>query len=240
MATGIAVASLFIGGAGLAVSAASASDSKKAANNQLAYQKQKDYTQMQGQIAEYQLGIEESRAQVDSYDKWLGNYQNMYDQQMASRNAQTEALKASGQEAYENFMNAIGYSDALAGASGRVGGNTSAGAATQAIDRRLVNYTGEDRSLSGYDGLFGAQLQAANLETDQIRKDLEFQLFETRQNRDLAEKSIEHYENAIERTQSAMNQITSAAASKAAEAAKAKASYNAIKKTGKSTRFKRR
>ncbi|MDR0637377.1 MAG: hypothetical protein LBG27_00465 [Spirochaetaceae bacterium] len=236
MATGLAITSLVISAAGVGVSAASASKNAKIAKDQLDYQKQKDYTQMQGQIAEYQLGIEESRAQVDSYDKWLGNYQNMYDQQMASKNAQTEALKASGQEAYDNFMNAIGYSDALAGASGRVGGNTSAGAAAQAIDRQLVNYAGEDRSLSGYDGLFGAQLQAANLETDQIRKDLEFQLFETQQNRGVAEKSIEHYENAIERTQSAMDSLQSEAASKAAETAKAKENYNKIKKIGRSRR----
>jgi hypothetical protein len=207
MAVGAAIAGVVIGAAGLGVSAVSAANSEKNAKNQMNYQQQKDYTQMQGQIAEYELGITESQSQVDSYDKWLGNYRNMHDQQMASRNAQTEALKASGQEAYNNFVNAIGYSDALAGASGRVGGSTSAGAVTQAQDKQLVGYAGEDRTLAGYDGLFGAQLKAANLETDQIKKDLEFQLFETQQNRDIAFKSIEHYRNAIDRTRDAMRRL---------------------------------
>jgi predicted kinase len=171
------------------------------------YQKEKDRAQMQGQIAQYELDIENAQAQVESYDKWLENYQGMYDQQMAARNAQAEALKSSGQEAYNNFMNAIGYSDAAAGATGRIGGGTSAGEATRQIDRELVNYAGEDRSLGGYDGLVGEQLLAMNLETDQVRKDLEFQLYEQEKNREIQFRTIEQYKDAISRTRDALGKL---------------------------------
>jgi hypothetical protein len=201
------IGSLILGGIGLGQSSSANSKNAKLAQEQMRLQKIKDIAQLEGQLADYDISITEARAQADSYDKWLGNYQNQYDQQVASKNAQTEALKASGQEAYENFMNAIGYSDALAGATGRIGGGTSAGAATKAVDTQLVSYVGEDRTLDSYGGLFGAQLGAANLETAQMIEDLKLQKYEAEQNRDIAFQSIAHYENAKARTRDTINKL---------------------------------
>jgi hypothetical protein len=203
MATGVAIGGLIVGGAQLGLGIASYFEQKDQAQKQFNYNKVKDLTQMNGQMAEYALGIEESQAQIASYDQWLGGYQSTYDAQMAAQNAQTSALKASGQDAYNNFINAIGYSDALAGASGRVGGDTSAGAVTQAADRKLVEYVGEDRTLDGYGGLFGEQLQLANIQTDQARQDLELQRSEVEQNKDISKRAIKKYRSAITRTSEA-------------------------------------
>jgi hypothetical protein len=205
--TTIAALSLGVSAVGLGFNIFSGIDNANRADKQAALQKQQNITQLEGQLADYDMNIMESRSQVDSYDKWLGNYQNQYNQQTASKNAQTEALKASGLEAYRNFTDAIGYSDALAGASGRVGGGTSAGAVTKGLDTQLVNYVGEDRTLDSYGGLFGAQLGAANLELAQMKTDLEYQKYEAEQNRNIAFQSIEHFENAKIRTRNAINKL---------------------------------
>jgi hypothetical protein len=145
----------------------------------------------------YGIEIRNAESQVESYDMWLGNYGAQYAQAVASKQAQTDQLQSSGQEAYENFLNAIGYSDAQAGATGRVGAGTSQAFVTAGIDRKLVDYVGADRTLDAYGGLYGAQLTAANLEMEQLKVDLEFLRYEMEQNRSNTLASISDYQRAI-------------------------------------------
>jgi chromosome segregation ATPase len=163
---------------------------------------------LESKIGEYELGIREANSRIDSYDKWLDNYGSMYAQEVASKQAQTDQLTASGKEAYDNFMNAIGYSDALAGATGRVGAGTSRAHTTGAIDRKLVDYAGEDRTLNEAGGLYGSQISAAHKEMTQLQTDLEFQRQEMWGNRDITSSTIDDYRQAIIKTKTSIEEST--------------------------------
>jgi hypothetical protein len=162
---------------------------------------------LESKVGEYQTEIRAGESQMISYDKWLKNYESQYAQETASKQAQTDQLMASGKEAYDNFMNAIGYSDALAGATGRVGAGTSQSHTTGALDRKLVDYVGADRTLDETGGLYGSQLSAANMEMQQLKTDLEFQRDEMQGNLDILMESVGteenpgYYRQAIEKTQ---------------------------------------
>jgi hypothetical protein len=161
---------------------------------------EKSIADLEASKIQYGIDIRDAQSQVDSYDKWLQNYSSQYAQEVGSKQAQTDQLQASGKEAYENFLNAIGYSDALAGATGRVGANTSQALTTGALDRKLVEYVGEDRTLDATGGLYGSQLTAANLEMEQLKVDLEFQRYEMEQNRANSLSTIADYQRAISLT----------------------------------------
>jgi len=161
---------------------------------------------MRNEIDQYGIEIQAANSMIDGYDKWLTNFSDMRAQQVQSKQAQTNALMASGKETYNNFLNAIGYSDALAGATGRVGAGTSAALTTQAIDQQLVDYVGQDRILDANGGLFGSQLTAANMEMDQLKMDLYWQNLEAYENRKILESSIGNWENAIARTEESIFQ----------------------------------
>jgi hypothetical protein len=156
----------------------------------------KDIAQLKGDYAQLGIDIRDTQTQITSYDKWLSNYSAQYAQEVQSKQAQTDALKASGKESYDAFINAIGSQDALAGASGRKGGGTSAGAVTQGIDQKLVEYVGADRSLDENGGLFGSQLTAANMEMGQLKVDLGFQYQEATMNRSNVAQSLGDLQSA--------------------------------------------
>jgi hypothetical protein len=177
---------------------------KKSANDSLR-SIDREISSMQMSILGNQIEKEAALIQVKSYDKWLENYDTMYNQQMASRQVQTDQLKASGQESYENFINAIGSQNAQAGFTGRLGGvGTSQGAVTQAIDKKLVDYVGEDRQLDANGGIYGRQLTAANMETQQLQKDLQFQKDEITGNRSISSRSADQLQESIFNTQTAI------------------------------------
>ncbi|MCL2214174.1 MAG: hypothetical protein FWC06_03080 [Treponema sp.] len=161
---------------------------------------EKSIADMEASKIQYGIDIRDTTSQIDSYDKWLANYGNQYTQEVQSKQAQTDSLMASGKESYDNFLNAIGYSDAMAGATGRVGAGTSQAHTTGMLDRKLVDYVGEDRRLDAPGGLFGSQLTAANMEMDQLKVDLDFQRQEMIANRDLAQSSIADWQQAINLT----------------------------------------
>jgi hypothetical protein len=171
---------------------------------------EKSIADLEGSKIQYGIDIRDATSQVESYDKWLANYGNQYAQEVTSKQAQTDQLKASGKETYENFLNAIGYSDALAGATGRIGGNTSQGKTTGMMDRKLVDYVGADRKLDASGGLYGSQLTAANMETEQLKIDLEFQRQEMAANRANTLSTIADYQNAIKLTDQSIVNSTSA------------------------------
>jgi hypothetical protein len=156
----------------------------------------KEIAQMQGDYAQLGIDIRDTQSQITSYDKWLSNYSAQYAQEVQSKQAQTDALMASGKESYDNFLNAIGYSDALAGATGRVGANTSQALTTGSIDRKLVDYVGADRTLDANGGLFGSQLTAANMEMGQLKIDLGFQQQEAIMNRSNLQQSLSELQEA--------------------------------------------
>jgi chromosome segregation ATPase len=133
---------------------------------------------MEASLAQYNIDIRESTEKIASYDAWLANYGKQYEQETGSKQAQTDALVASGRETYQNFLDAIGYADAMAGATGRASAGSSQAAVTGMIDRKLVEYAGEDRTLDETGGLFGTQLTAANNEMEQLKLDLQFQYAE--------------------------------------------------------------
>jgi hypothetical protein len=161
---------------------------------------EKSIADLEASKIQYGIDIRDSESRIDSYDKWLANYSGQYAQEVQSKQAQTDALMASGKESYENFLKAIGYSDALAGATGRVGTGTSQALVTGAIDRKLVDYVGADRTLDANGGLYGSQLTAANMEMGQLKVDLEFQRYEMEQNRVNTLATIGDYQRAIELT----------------------------------------
>ena len=161
---------------------------------------EKTIADLEGQKIQYGIDIRDATSQVDSYDKWLGNYGAQYAQEVQSKQAQTDSLMASGKESYENFLNAIGYADAMAGATGRAGAGTSQAQTTGMLDRKLVDYVGEDRRLDANGGLFGSQLAAANMEMGQLRVDLEFQRQEMAENRKLTQSTIADWQRAIQLT----------------------------------------
>jgi hypothetical protein len=140
-----------------------------------AQQVQSKQAQIDSLVANRQAHVNSANNEVAQYDRWLDNYGDMYAQQVQSKQAQTDTLVASGKETYENFLNAIGYADAAAGASGRVGAGTSASHVTSMLDRKLVDYVGEDRTLDEHGGLFGSQLTAANMEMGQLKANLQRQ-----------------------------------------------------------------
>jgi len=165
---------------------------------------------LQGQMLANTTNIQEAEADIASYDKWLANYSSQYAQEVQSKQAQTDALMASGRESYDNFLNAIGYADAAAGASGRVGAGTSQAHTTSMIDRKLVDYVGADRTLDATGGLFGSQLTAANMEMDQMKIDLEFQRQQMVSNRELAQASIGNWQTANTTFQDSITNSTTA------------------------------
>jgi hypothetical protein len=150
----------------------------------------KEIAEMQGEYAQIGIDIRDTQSQITSYDKWLNNYSEQYAQEVQSKQAQTDTLMASGKESYDNFLNAIGYADAQAGATGRVGGNTSQGKTTGMLDRKLVDYVGTDRTLDANGGLYGSQLTAANMEMQQLKVDLGFQREEAAMNRTNLQQSL--------------------------------------------------
>ncbi|MDR0719475.1 MAG: hypothetical protein LBF78_07550 [Treponema sp.] len=156
----------------------------------------KDIAQLKGDYAQLGIDIRDTQTQISSYDKWLSNYSAQYAQEVQSKQAQTDALTASGKDSYDAFMNAIGYQDALAGASGRKGGGTSVGAVTQGIDQKLVDYVGADRTLDQNGGLFGSQLTAANMEMEQLKVDLGFQYQEAIMNQANLAQSLGELQSA--------------------------------------------
>jgi len=170
----------------------------------------KEIAELEGNKIQYGIDIRDAQSQLDSYDKWLGNYGAQYAQEVQSKQAQTDALKASGKETYENFLNAIGYADAMAGATGRVGAGTSQAQTTSMLDRKLVDYVGADRTLDANGGLFGTQLTAANMEMDQLKTDLEFQRYEMEQNRKNTELSIGDYNEALKITDASITKSNTA------------------------------
>jgi hypothetical protein len=155
----------------------------------------REISDLQGKMGEYNLSIKEAENQIANYDSWLENYQGQYEQEVASKQAHIESLKASGKESYDNFMNAIGYNDAVAGATGRVGANTSQAKMAGMLDRNLVDYVGEDRRLDEAGGLYGAQMTAANMEMEQLKIDLEAQRAEVQGNRNVLWEAIGTEEN---------------------------------------------
>jgi hypothetical protein len=171
---------------------------------------EKSIADMEASKIQYEIDIRDSTSQVDSYDKWLANYSNQYAQETASKQAQTDQLTASGKETYENFLNAIGYSDAQAGATGRVGAGTSQAKTTGMLDRKLVDYVGADRTLDANGGLYGGQLTAANLEMDQLKLDLDFQRQEMEMNRANTLATIADYQKSIELTNQSIANSTEA------------------------------
>jgi len=171
---------------------------------------EKSIADMEGAKIQYGIDIRDATSQVESYDKWLANYSKQYAQEVQSKQAQTDSLMASGKETYENFLNAIGYADAMAGATGRVGAGTSQAATTGMLDRKLVDYVGADRRLDANGGLFGSQLTAANMEMDQLKVDLDFQRQEMNANRELAQASIADWQQAITLTDQSITNSTAA------------------------------
>jgi hypothetical protein len=158
---------------------------------------EKDIGELEAAKIQYGLDIRDAQTQITNYDLWLDNYSSQYAQEVAAMQVQTDELKASGKEAYQNFLQAIGYSDALAGATGRVGANTSQAKITGMLDRQLTDYVGEDRTLDENGGLYASQLTAANLSMEQLKKDLEFQRTEMSLNRENLVTAIADYEEAI-------------------------------------------
>jgi hypothetical protein len=144
-------------------------------SSQYAQEVQSKQTQIDQLTASRTIAENNAQNEIDSYDRWLGNYEGLYAQEVQSKQTQTDQLTASGKEAYQNFLNAIGYADALAGATGRAGAGTSQASAAKALDKKLVDYAGEDRTLDADGGLYGSQLTAANMEMDQLKKGLETQ-----------------------------------------------------------------
>jgi hypothetical protein len=171
---------------------------------------EKSIADLKSSKIQYGIDIKDAQTQVQSYDKWLSNYSGQYAQEVASKQAQTNQLKAGGKESYENFLNAIGYSDALAGATGRAGGNTSQGKTTGLMDQKLVEYVGADRTLDANGGLYGSQLTAANRELEQLKIDLDFQRQEMQANRANALSTISDYQNAIKLTDQSIANSTKA------------------------------
>jgi hypothetical protein len=144
-------------------------------SKQYAQEVQSKQAQINNLVADRTVYENNAKNQISGYDAWLGNYSSQYAQEVKSKQAQTDALMASGKESYESFLNAIGYADATAGATGRVGAGTSQSKVTSMIDQKLVDYVGDDRRLDANGGLFGSQLTAANMEMDQLKTGLEMQ-----------------------------------------------------------------
>jgi len=165
---------------------------------------------LEGKKIQYGIDIRDAQSQIDSYDKWLANYSDQYAQEVQSKQTQIDTLMASGKETYENFLNAIGYADALAGATGRVGAGTSQAHTTGMLDRKLVDYVGEDRTLDANGGLFGSQLTKENMDMDQLKVDLEFQRQEMVSNRAKMELSIHDWRNSIALTDQSIANSTAA------------------------------
>jgi hypothetical protein len=170
----------------------------------------KSIADLEASKIQYGIDIRDAESQVDSYDKWLANYSGQYAQETASKQAQTDQLMSSGKESYENFLNAIGYSDAQAGATGRAGAGTSQAKTTGALDNKLVDYVGSDRTLDANGGLYGAQLTAANLEMGQLKLDLDFQRQEMAANRANTLATIADYQKSIELTDQSIKSSTKA------------------------------
>ena len=171
---------------------------------------EKTIADLEGAKIQYGIDIRDATSQIDSYDKWLANYGAQYAQEVQSKQAQTDSLVASGKETYENFLNAIGYADAMAGTTGRVGARTSQAATTGMLDHKLVDYVGDDRRLDANGGLFGSQLTAANMEMDQLKVDLDFQRQEMEVNRELTQSTIADWQQAITLTDQSIKNSTAA------------------------------
>jgi multidrug efflux pump subunit AcrA (membrane-fusion protein) len=153
-------------------------------------------------------------SQISSYQGWLDNYAGMYAAETTSAQAQIAELDLSGKQQYQNLMNTLGYADAVAGASGRVGAGSSMAAAGGAARQSVVDYAGADMVLDKNGGLFGLQRTAAELNYGQLQIDLENQRAEAlgqidilRQSLDITDEAYDAYTQSIAEAQSTRSEF---------------------------------
>jgi hypothetical protein len=177
-------------------------------SDQLLSDANKSILDLENQNVLNRLARREANANIQGYDRWLDNFNNMHAQTIQTKQAQTNALIANGQETYNSFLDAIGFADAQAGATGRVAAGTSQSHVTSTIDSRLVDFVGGDRTLDAHGGLFGSQLTAANMEMQQLQVDLLAQRDQFIINRDVLKESIPHLNRAIDLTHEGIYRAT--------------------------------
>jgi hypothetical protein len=165
-------------------------------------------TSIRGELEQNKIDIADYTTQISSYDQWLNNYGNLYDMETTAKDAEIAQFKQSGLESYQNFMNALGGADAVAGMTGRVGAGTSMALASGQIGQRLESYTGADRSLEGDDGIYGQQAKVQELQKADLITDLENQYTSmsgqkttTEEAKARAEKASAEYEKNLKSAQ---------------------------------------
>jgi multidrug efflux pump subunit AcrA (membrane-fusion protein) len=214
--------------ANLGVSAVGIGVNAKSQKEQLALQREQMYYDILGQtyamdaqivgIKNEQRQLEIDRldygSQISSYQGWLDNYADMYAAETTSAQAQIAELDLSGKQQYQNLLNTLGYADAVAGATGRVGAGSSMAAVGGAARRSVTDYVGADMTLDKNGGLFGLQRTAADLNYGQLQLDLENQRAEAlgqmdilRQSLDITDEAYDAYTQSIADAQSTRSEF---------------------------------
>ena len=114
------------------------------------YGVEQDITQLETQKSQLGVDVRETESQITSYQDWLDWYPNQ-------RELQTKSFEYEGKQAYEGLMNALGYADAVAGATGRTAPGSSMALTAGKAKQDVVGYFGADMQQNLDGGLYGMQ-----------------------------------------------------------------------------------
>jgi hypothetical protein len=140
----------------------------------------KDIEVLKGDKAQIDIDIRDTQTQIGSYEKWLSNYQAMYDAETGSAQAQIAELnystekaynglmdsiaenEYSGKQTYQSLVESLGYVDAVTGATGRVGANTSMAQVGLRAKENITDFVGSDMTLDETGGIYGQRISSIN------------------------------------------------------------------------------
>lgn len=145
---------------------------KQQAKDQLMGAKQA-VSDIESQISQTTVDIAEAQSKISGFQSFLDRFGDYYQTKTTQAQAGIAELEMSGKQAYENLMQTLGYTDALAGATGRAGAGTSMAQVGELAKQNVIDYVGADMTLDQTGGLYGLQRTSAGLSYDQLLLDLQ-------------------------------------------------------------------
>jgi predicted nucleic acid-binding Zn-ribbon protein len=113
-------------------------------------------------LDEWNSGIrhitEQAKGVLDTYNAQVGDLQSATAGQLESLNVQITEAEFEGKQTFRQLSDTLGYAEALAGATGRQGGSTSAGAVSARARNDIIAYAGTEMSLASPGGVYGARM----------------------------------------------------------------------------------
>jgi multidrug efflux pump subunit AcrA (membrane-fusion protein) len=129
-------------------------------------------TNQQAKLATLKDTQRQTSFNISSYQNFLDRYADYFTAETTAAQAQIAGTEAAGKAQYDQLMEALGYADAQAGATGRVAAGSSQAAVTGKVKENVTDFVGQDMTLDANGGLYGLQITAQNMAYDQLVMDL--------------------------------------------------------------------